>query len=87
MQNFDPAVITDFFNTVKDFVITFGWAKGILTIFFFLAHYWIFRQYDGRLKDRQKEIDRLAEENAEYRNRFLDMLDERFKLEKKGDQK
>lgn len=70
----------DFFDwdTIKSFIEAFGWAKGILTIFFFLAHFWIFRQYNGRLEDRQKEIDRLAEDNREYRDRFLELLDNEF---------
>ncbi len=62
-------------STVKDYVIAFGWVKGVFTIFFFLAHAWIYSLYRGRLKDRQKEIDRLAEDNHEYRERFLRLLD------------
>jgi hypothetical protein len=52
-----------------------GWAKGILTIFFIGAHWWIYRLYEGRLNDRQRQIDRVAEENREYRERFLKLLD------------
>lgn len=63
---------------IKEFIVTFGWAKGILTIFFFMAHAWIYSLYNGRLKDRQKEIDRIAYENREYRERFLALLDQHF---------
>lgn len=62
-------------NVIKDLIVTLGWAKGTLTVFFWLAHFWIFRQYKERLEDRQKEIDRLAQENREYRDRFISMLD------------
>ena len=63
---------------IKDFISDLGVTKGIFVIFFFLSHHWIFKMYNGRLNDRQKEIDRLAEDNREYRNRFLSLLDEKF---------
>lgn len=72
-------------EVIETFIVTFGWTKGILTIFFFLAHFWIFMQYNGRLKDRQREIDRIASDNREYRNRFLELLDKRFDLNQKGE--
>ncbi len=34
-------------------------------------HYWIYRIHQGRLDDRQREIDRLADDNREYRESFL----------------
>ena len=37
--------------------------------------------YNGRLKDRQDEINRLAADNHEYRDRFLAMLDKHFALD------
>ena len=52
-----------------------GWAKGILTIFFIGAHWWIHKLYEGRLNDRQDQINRIAEENRAYRERFLVLLD------------
>ena len=64
---------------IKDFIVTLGWAKGVFTIFFFLAHAWIYNLYSGRLKDRQAEIDRLSADNREYRERFLSLLDKHFK--------
>jgi len=71
-----------FWETVKDYIIAFGWAKGVFTIFFFLAHYWLFKMYNGRLADRQEEINRLAADNHEYRDRFLAMLDKHFEINK-----
>lgn len=67
-------------DTVLKFIETLGWVKGVFTIFFFLAHFWIWRLYLGRLKDRQKEIDRLAKENHEYRDRLFELFDKRFEL-------
>ncbi|MFL6283258.1 MAG: hypothetical protein ACJ74Q_08980 [Pyrinomonadaceae bacterium] len=66
-------------ETVKDAVVSFGWVKGTLTIFFWVAHFWIYREYRGRLKDRQDEINRIAAENHEYRDRFIGLLDKYFK--------
>ena len=34
--------------------------------------------YRGRLNDRQKQIDNLAKENKEYRDRFLELMDKHF---------
>lgn len=62
-------------DEIRQFVSEFGLVKGIFTIFFFMAHAWIYRLYSGRLEDRQKEIDRLAADNHEYRERFLSTLD------------
>lgn len=63
---------------ILELVKELGWAKGVFTIFFFLAHWWVFKAYDARAKDRQAEIDRIAAENREYRERFLKLMDEAF---------
>ena len=63
---------------IKEFIIEFGWTKGVFTVFFFSAHYWVYRLYEGRLKDRQAEIDRLAQDNREYRHTLLTLYDKHF---------
>lgn len=63
---------------ILTFIEALGWAKGVFTIFFFLAHGWIYTLYKSRLDDRQKEIDRLAADNHEYRERFLSLMDKHF---------
>ena len=68
----------DLLNMAIEAVKQFGFVKGTFLLFFWLAHIWIFIQYRERLKDRQKQIDALAVENKEYRQRFLDILDQRF---------
>jgi len=65
-------------DNILEFVKALGWTKGVFTIFFFMAHGWIYNLYRGRLNDRQKEIDRIAEENREYRERFLKLMDKAF---------
>ena len=67
---------------VLNFINQLGWSKGILTIFFFLAHFWYNKQIKGRLDDRQKEIDRVTKENREYREKFLSILDSKFDQKK-----
>lgn len=66
-------------DTVLTFIQKLGWTKGVFTLFFFIAHYWVFKLYNGRLEDRQGEIDRLAEDNRAYRERYLAKLDDHFK--------
>lgn len=65
-------------DTVASFIEKFGWTKGVFSLFFFLAHGWIYQLYNGRLSDRQGEIDRLAADNRAYRERYLAQLDRHF---------
>jgi len=61
-----------------DLVKQIGWGQGLFTVFFLGAHSVLYKLYFGRLDDRQKEIDRLAQDNREYRERFLAITDDRF---------
>ena len=70
---------------ILEFIKELGWTKGVFAIFFFLAHWVIYSLYNGRLKDRQGEINRIAVENKEYRERFLNILDIHFDNSKKGE--
>lgn len=60
---------------IRTFIVALGWTKGVFAIFFFLSHGWVFHLYDGRLKDRQSEIDRIAADNKDLRDRFTSLLD------------
>lgn len=74
-------------DDLLEMIKALGWAKGMFTVFFFMAHGYIFSLYRGRLNDRQKEIDRIASENREYRERFLKLMDDKFSYspsQKKG---
>lgn len=62
-------------DTVLQFIQALGWVKGVFAIFFFLMQGLYFWAVRGRLIDRQKEIDRLAADNKEYRERFIAMID------------
>lgn len=70
--------------TVAGLLEKIGWVNGTFVVFFFGAHYVLYRMYLGRLNDRQKQIDALAAENREYRERFTALLDGHhdFKLPK-----
>lgn len=67
-------------NDAAAFLGKFGIIKGGFVLFFFMAHYWVWKMYNGRLEDRQKEIDRLASDNREYRERFLAITDQAFNV-------
>lgn len=69
-----PALITALTALVKET----GFVNAMFLVFFVLAHIAIFALYRGRINDRQKEIDRLAKDNREYRMRFLAFLDRKF---------
>ncbi len=56
-------------------LVHLGWVKGTFVLFFLMAHAWVYSLYRGRLSDRQREIDRLAKENREYRDRFIALMD------------
>ena len=66
-------------NAIYNLIKSFGLKDGLFIIFFIGAHLWIYKLYSGRLNDRKEEINRLAEDNHEYRDRFLTFLDEHFK--------
>jgi len=48
-----------------------------LLVFVFVDRLY-YRQYKNMQEDRQKEIDRLAEDNRDYRNRFLYFIDKKM---------
>lgn len=73
----------EFFEIVKGFISGFGWTKGVFTIFFFLSHYYYYRTNEKRIKEKQNEIDRLAQDNREYRTVYLKQLDTNFNYTKK----
>lgn len=62
----------------------FGLTRALFVAFFFMAHYWLYKQYMGRLEDRQKEIDRLAVDNRDYRERFMVLFDKSFSVSRKS---
>lgn len=43
-----------------------------------MAHWIYYLSNERRLKERQIENDRLAKENADYKDRFMKLMDIRF---------
>jgi len=67
---------------LSSFLREFGEVNGLLILAVALMFLWVrssnkiaFRQYEERIKDRQKEIDRLAADNHAYREKYLKSLD------------
>lgn len=73
---------SEFFTSIMGLVRDLGVTKGLFVAFFSVAHAAVWMLYRGRLNDRQREIDRLAAENKEYRERFTAMLDKNFGIKK-----
>jgi F0F1-type ATP synthase membrane subunit b/b' len=72
-------------KTIREFIEALGWTKGVFAIFFFLMQFLYWGAMRGRLKDRQTEIDRIAAENKQYRERFLAFIDKKLEYKpKKG---
>lgn len=65
-------------NFFSDLTSSVGPYEAVVILCFFGAHYVIYRLYKGRLEDRQREIDRIASDNREYRDRFLQLMDDAF---------
>ena len=69
-------------DEIRKFINDLGLIRGTFVVFFWAAHAAIFALYNGRLRDRQKEIDRIAAENKDYRDRFTTLIDRQFKIRK-----
>ena len=65
--------ILDFIGRV---VSEFGLFEGLFLLFFLGAHYAYYKMVQERLAERQMEINRLAEDNRAYRERYLAKWDQ-----------
>ncbi len=55
-----------------------GTYQSLFIIFFIGVHIYIRRLYDANMADKQNQINRLAEENKEYREKFIKMVDQKL---------
>ena len=76
-------------DAISPFLEEFGEVNGLLILGIIIMFSWvrilnsrIHKQYQQQLQDRQREIDRLAADNHEYRDRFLVLLDKRIQQDK-----
>jgi hypothetical protein len=62
-----------------------GMTKTLFAVIILSCHFYIFRVYNARLQDRQNEINRLATENHDYRDKFSQLLlDNKFNNQNRG---
>jgi len=63
----------------------YGLFGGTFFLFWIFANWYFHKQYNDRLKDKQNEIDRLAADIKDYRDRFLHFLDDKLDYKPKDD--
>ena len=63
-----------------DFFSGLTYVEGLLLILVLVLCRWVSRSHRRQLDDRQREIDRLAADNREYRERFLQFVDRTLRL-------
>jgi len=67
------------FEWATDFMTEVGIIKGLLVIFIIILFFYNSRKADKlykiNIEGKQEEINRIAAENREYRERFLKLLD------------
>ncbi len=62
-------------NPIVEFISGLSFIEGLLVILILLGGWWIYKIHQRQLDDRQREINRLAKENREYRERFTRILE------------
>lgn len=80
-------LIVQLWDTLPELIKEIGIVKGLLVFIIVLLFFGMQKRistlYRKNIEDKQKEIDRLAKENHEYRDRFMKMLDDNMKSKKK----
>ena len=64
--------------SISEFFSTLTFIEGVLLILLLLGGFWIYKSQQRQLDDRQREIDRLAADNREYRDRFERMMNQKL---------
>ena len=64
--------------SISEFFSTLTFIEGVLLILLLLGGFWIYKNQQRQLDDRQREIDRLAADNREYRDRFERMMNQKL---------
>ncbi|RMF27007.1 MAG: hypothetical protein D6765_08100 [Bacteroidetes bacterium] len=73
---------TDFFQSLAElFTQHFGILGLIIVILLFV----VYQLLTKSLSDKDRQIERLADENREYRERFTQLLDRHFRLGSRGE--
>ena len=66
----------------KDLAGEHGLVRALLAVLIIWFVWHATRTADKRVKDHKEQIDLLAKENHDYRERFLSILDKKFGFEK-----
>ncbi|MDD9884299.1 MAG: hypothetical protein OXU62_07190 [Gammaproteobacteria bacterium] len=53
-----------------DFLANLSFTEGALLILLISGGFWLYKSQQSRLDERQQELDRLAADNRDYRDRF-----------------
>jgi hypothetical protein len=72
-------------SSVVDVLKNFGLTRGLCVIFFLSLWWFYHRAHQNRLKDKDAEINRLAADNHEYRERFMRLFDDKYKIQPYSD--
>ena len=64
--------------SISEFFSTLTFIEGVLLILLLLGGFWIYKSQQRQLDDRQREIDRLAADNREYRDRFERIMNQKL---------
>ena len=54
----------------SEFFANLSFTEGALLILLILGGFWLYKVQQNRFAERQKELDRLAADNRDYRDRF-----------------
>ena len=70
--------MTRLIGSISEFFSALTFIEGVLLILLLLGGFWIYKSQQRQLDDRQREIDRLAADNREYRDRFERMMNQKL---------
>ena len=65
-------------GSISEFFSALTFIEGVLLILLLLGGFWIYKSHQRQLDDRQREIDRLAADNREYRDRFERIMNQKL---------
>lgn len=77
---FFTLTVPEAISYISDFLNDFGVLDGLLILFFIFGHLAIYKLYIKNIKSKQEEINRIALENREYREIFINLIEQRLNI-------
>ncbi len=75
-------MISDLFKSLaEEFTLNFGVLGLVTAVLLFMVYQLVTKS----LSDKDRQIERLADENREYRERFTQLLDRHFRIGRHGE--